>query len=129
MELISAIAILSIVAIAAFTLLIFSINSNNLILPGASASQDAELLNKLTQLSFDLLKDHPNGLRLRSIGAKLGVWHPSLAKDMAELERKGQIIGILRREGYTVRNSDFFKIGIPFTFAAVISAYVYPCSE
>jgi prepilin-type N-terminal cleavage/methylation domain-containing protein len=52
MELISAIAILSIVAIAAFTLLMFSINSNNMILAGASASQDAELLNKRLKLLF-----------------------------------------------------------------------------
>ena len=43
---------------------------------------------------LDLLKAYPNGLRLRSIGAKLGVWHPSLAKDIAELERKGQVIGL-----------------------------------
>ena len=34
-------------------------------------------------------------------------------------------IGILRREGYEVKNSDFFKIGIPFTFAAIIPAYIY----
>ena len=34
-------------------------------------------------------------------------------------------IGILRKEGYTVKNSDFFKIGIPFTLAAIIPAYVY----
>ena len=33
-------------------------------------------------------------------------------------------IGILRREGYTVKNSDFFKIGIPFTLAAIIPAYI-----
>lgn len=52
MELISAIVILSIVAIAAFTLLMFSINSNNMILAGASASQDAELLNKRLELLF-----------------------------------------------------------------------------
>lgn len=52
MELISAIAILSIVAIAAFTLLMFSINSNNMILAGASASQDAELLNKRLESLF-----------------------------------------------------------------------------
>ena len=29
-------------------------------------------------------------------------------------------IGILRKEGYEVKNSDFFKIGIPFTLTAVI---------
>ena len=34
-------------------------------------------------------------------------------------------IGILRREGYEVANSDFFKIGIPFTLSAVIPAYIY----
>ena len=34
-------------------------------------------------------------------------------------------IGILRKEGYTVKNSDFFKIGIPFTLAATIPAYIY----
>lgn len=34
-------------------------------------------------------------------------------------------IGILRREGHTVKNSDFFKIGIPFTLAAIIPAYFY----
>lgn len=32
---------------------------------------------------------------------------------------------ILRKEGYEVKNKDFFKIGIPFTLAAVISAYIY----
>ena len=34
-------------------------------------------------------------------------------------------IGILRREGYEVKNSDFCRIGIPFTLAAVIPAYIY----
>lgn len=34
-------------------------------------------------------------------------------------------IGILRREGYTVKNSDFFKIGIPFTLSAIIPAYIF----
>ncbi len=34
-------------------------------------------------------------------------------------------IGILRKEGYTVKNADFFKIGIPFTLAAIIPAYIY----
>ena len=33
-------------------------------------------------------------------------------------------IGILRREGYTVKNADFFKIGIPFTLAAIVPAYI-----
>ena len=34
-------------------------------------------------------------------------------------------IGILRKEGYDVKNGDFFKIGIPFTLAAIIPAYIY----
>ena len=32
---------------------------------------------------------------------------------------------LLRKAGYEVKNKDFFKIGIPFTLVAVISAYVY----
>ena len=32
-------------------------------------------------------------------------------------------IGILRREEYEVSNRDFFRIGIPFTFAAIVPAY------
>ena len=34
-------------------------------------------------------------------------------------------IGILRKEGYEVKNADFFKIGIPFTLSAIIPAYIY----
>ena len=34
-------------------------------------------------------------------------------------------IGILRKNGCTVKNADFFKIGIPFTLAAIIPAYIY----
>ena len=33
-------------------------------------------------------------------------------------------IGILRREGYDVKNRDFLEIGVPFTLAAVIPAYL-----
>ena len=33
-------------------------------------------------------------------------------------------IGILRKEGCEVANSDFFKIGIPFTLSAIIPAYI-----
>ena len=33
-------------------------------------------------------------------------------------------IAILRKDGYTVTNGDFFKIGIPFTLAAIIPAYI-----
>ena len=34
-------------------------------------------------------------------------------------------IGILRKEGYEVKTSDFTRIGIPFTLAAIIPAYIY----
>ena len=34
-------------------------------------------------------------------------------------------IGILRKEGNVVKNSDFMRIGIPFTLAAIIPAYIY----
>ncbi|MBQ2698590.1 MAG: arsenic transporter [Firmicutes bacterium] len=34
-------------------------------------------------------------------------------------------IGILRKSGYEVKNADFMRIGIPFTFAAVVPAYIY----
>ena len=33
-------------------------------------------------------------------------------------------IGILRKEGCDVQNADFFKIGIPFTLAAIVPAYI-----
>lgn len=33
--------------------------------------------------------------------------------------------GILRKEGYEVKNSDFFRIGIPFTMTAVIVGYLF----
>lgn len=33
-------------------------------------------------------------------------------------------IGILRKDGYEVANADFFKIGIPFTLAAIVPAYI-----
>lgn len=34
-------------------------------------------------------------------------------------------IGILRKAGYEVKNSDFFKIGIPFTLVAVLVGYIF----
>ncbi|MBU0548222.1 MAG: anion permease [Candidatus Omnitrophica bacterium] len=33
--------------------------------------------------------------------------------------------GLLKKEGYSVKFSDFLKIGIPFTFAAVTAAYLF----
>ena len=63
-----------------------------------------------TNSILNVLKNYPNGLRLRSIGAKLGVWHPSLAKDIAELERNGQIVGILRRDMANMEQYYIWKI-------------------
>lgn len=34
-------------------------------------------------------------------------------------------IGVLNKAGYKVRNSDFFKVGIPFTLVAVLSGYIF----
>ncbi len=34
-------------------------------------------------------------------------------------------IGILRKQGYEVKTRDFCRIGIPFTLAAIIPAYIY----
>ena len=34
-------------------------------------------------------------------------------------------IGMLRKEGYEVKNTDFLKIGVPFTLAAIIPAYIF----
>ena len=34
-------------------------------------------------------------------------------------------IGILRKNGYEVKNSDFLRIGVPFTLLAVLSGYLY----
>ena len=34
-------------------------------------------------------------------------------------------IGILRKEGFEVKNTDFFRIGIPFTLAAIVPAYIF----
>ncbi|MCD8001753.1 MAG: arsenic transporter, partial [Oscillospiraceae bacterium] len=34
-------------------------------------------------------------------------------------------IGILRKEGHEVTTRDFLSIGVPFTLAAVIPAYIY----
>ncbi len=34
-------------------------------------------------------------------------------------------IGMLKKEGHQVKNSDFFKIGVPFTLVAVLTGYLY----
>ena len=34
-------------------------------------------------------------------------------------------IGMLKKDGHTVKNSDFFKIGVPFTAVAVLTGYIF----
>lgn len=53
LELIAAVAVLSIVGLAAFTLLMFSIRTNNFIVDGSVASRDAGLLNNRLKLFFE----------------------------------------------------------------------------
>ena len=62
-----------------------------------------------TPLYFGLLSGATLGGNITPIGASANI----------------TAIGILRREGKEVKNSDFFKIGIPFTLSAIIPAYIY----
>ncbi len=62
-----------------------------------------------TPLYFGLLSGATLGGNITPIGASANI----------------TAIGILRKEGYEVANKDFFKIGIPFTLAAIIPAYIY----
>ena len=62
-----------------------------------------------TPLYFGLLSGATLGGNITPIGASANI----------------AAIGILRREGYEVPNSDFFRIGIPFTLSAMIPAYLY----
>ena len=62
-----------------------------------------------TPLYFGLLSGATLGGNITPIGASANI----------------TAIGILRKEGHEVKNSDFFKIGIPFTLSAIIPAYIY----
>ncbi len=73
----------------------------------ASTGVDAVLI--ATPLYFGLLSGATLGGNITPIGASANI----------------AAIGILRKNGYEVKNSDFFKIGIPFTLAAIIPAYIY----
>ena len=45
---------------------------------------------------------------------------------LAEISRPSDdTIGILRKDGYTVKNREFFRIGVPFTLVAVTAGYLY----
>lgn len=60
-------------------------------------------------LYFGLLSGATLGGNLTPIGASANI----------------TMIAILKKEGYNVKLKDYFKIGIPFTFAAVITGYLY----
>ena len=62
-----------------------------------------------TALYFGLLSGATLGGNLTPVGASANITG----------------IGILRKAGYEVKNSDFFKLGIPFTLAAIIPAYIF----
>ncbi|MBQ7779368.1 MAG: hypothetical protein IJ404_02640 [Clostridia bacterium] len=62
-----------------------------------------------TPLYFGLLSDATLGGNCTPIGASANIAG----------------IGILRKAGYEVKNKDFFRIGIPFTLAAIIPAFIY----
>lgn len=62
-----------------------------------------------TPLFFGLLSGATLGGNITPIGASANI----------------TAIGILRRDGNEVKNSDFFRVGIPFTLAAIIPAYIY----
>lgn len=62
-----------------------------------------------TPLYFGLLSGATLGGNIKPIGASANI----------------TAIGILRKSGYEVKSSDFFKIGIPFTLAAIVPAYIY----
>lgn len=64
--------------------------------------------NVQTLLCFGLLSGATLGGNITPVGASANV----------------VAIGMLNREGYKVKSSDFFKIGIPFTLVAVVSAYL-----
>lgn len=60
-------------------------------------------------LYFGLLSGATLGGNLTQIGASANI----------------TTIAILKKEGYNVKLKDYFKIGIPFTLAAVITGYLY----
>lgn len=60
-------------------------------------------------LYFGLLSGATLGGNLTPIGASANI----------------TMIAILKKEGYNVKLKDYFKIGIPFTLAAVITGYLY----
>ena len=61
---------------------------------------------------------------LLMIGGTMGLVQLFIDSRMPERLADITGIGILRKEGHNVSNGDFFKIGIPFTLAAIVPAYI-----
>ncbi len=74
-----------------------------------AAQMGMEPIFVATPLYFGLLSGATLGGNITPIGASANI----------------TAIGILRKAGYEVKNSDFFRIGIPFTLAAIVPAYIY----
>ena len=74
------------------------------VIAGLGVSADVQIL-----LGFGLLCGATLGGNITPVGASANV----------------VAIGMLNKEGYKVKSSDFFKIGIPFTLAAVLSGYIF----
>ena len=56
---------------------------------------------------LNVLAKHPDGLRLRSIGSAIGVWHVKLIADITELEAEGKVVS----HTYSDRaNMEFYNI-------------------
>jgi Na+/H+ antiporter NhaD/arsenite permease-like protein len=91
-----------------FSAFIDNIPSVATMLPGVS-SISAALDIDPTLLYFGLLSGATLGGNLTPIGASANI----------------TAIGILRREGHEVSLRDFARIGVPFTLAAVLTAYVF----
>ena len=76
---------------------------------GLAAEMGVDATLVATPLYFGLLSGATLGGNITPVGASANI----------------TAIGILRKNGYEVKNSDFFKIGIPFTLAAIVPAYIY----
>ena len=76
---------------------------------GLAAEMGLDATLVATPLYFGLLSGATLGGNITPIGASANI----------------AAIGILRKNGYEVKSSDFFKIGIPFTLAAIVPAYIY----
>ena len=86
------------------------------------------MLPLIAKMSVDMAGGDAEKAFLMSIPIYFGLLSgATLGGNMTPIGASANIagIGILRKAGYEVKNSDFFKIGIPFTFAAIVPAYIY----